>query len=118
MSQLKNTGQWLIRTCWAGLVLWQIFWHGLIPPPGGNENWILAVLATIPLLVLSPGIMKTRHSTLVWGMFLAMLYFIVAVMETWSNEAQRITALIQLVLTCGFFIGLVLFNRPAQPGPE
>ena len=115
MNTSRNAGRLLIRLCWAGLLVWQLAWHALIPEPAGSSNWILALIAFIPLLPLTPGVMKNRHKALAWGMFLAMLYFIVGVMEAWSNPPQRLPAIAQIILTCGFFLGLVLFNRPA-PG--
>lgn len=114
MNATRNTGRLLIRLCWAGLLLWQLSWHALIPEPAGNSNWILALVAVIPLLPLTPGVMKNQHKSLAWGMFLVMLYFIVGVMETWSNPPQRLPAITQIILTCGFFLGLVLFNRPVR----
>ena len=104
--------------CWMGLLLWQPGWHALLPPPLGTNSWILALLAMAPLLFLTVPILSTRQKPLAWGMFLVMMYFIVGVMETWSNDAQRIPAVIQVILCCGFFSGLVLFNRPAPPAPE
>lgn len=114
MGSTQNTGRKLIRLSWAGLVIWQLAWHALIPEPGGSANWILALIAIVPLIPLTPGVMNNRHRALAWGMFLAMLYFIVGVMETWSNPPQRMAAIVQIVLSCGFFLGLVLFNRPVQ----
>ena len=58
--------------------------------------------------------MNTGHKALTWGTFLVMMYFIVGVMEVWSNAAQRMPAIVQLALTGGFFLGLVFFSRPSQ----
>ena len=104
-----------MRICWAGLLAWQLAWHALIPEPHGSANWALALLALLPLVPLSAGTWRHHQKTLAWSMFLVMLYFIVGVMEAWSNPPQRIPALIQIGLTCGFFVGLVLLNRPATP---
>ena len=62
--------------------------------------------------------MKARQSGLTWGMFLMMIYFIIGVTETWSNTEQRIAAAVQTALACGFFLGLVLFNRPVRAEPD
>lgn len=118
MIETRNTGRQLIRFSWAGLVFWQLCWHAILPPPLGSSNWILAIVAAVPLLLLSAGVLKTRHKALVWCTFLTMLYFIIAVMETWSNAEQRIPAVIQVILSCGFFLGLLLFNRRVPPKPE
>ena len=118
MTATRNRGRHLIIFSWAGLAIWQLCWHALLPEPMGNANWILAVVAFTPLLLLSPGVMKTQRTALSWGMFLVMMYFIVAVMEAWSNPPQRTMAVIQLILTCCYFLGLVLTNRPSQASPD
>ncbi|MFT5138646.1 MAG: putative membrane protein [Lysobacterales bacterium] len=118
MRDHRKTGRHLILFSWSGLVLWQFIWHAILPVPGGNANWILAILASIPLLMFTAGVVKTRHKPLTWGMFLVMLYFIVGVMESWSNADQRFAASIQIILTCVFFLGLVLFTRPVLPDRE
>ena len=62
--------------------------------------------------------MKASDRGLAWGMFLMMIYFIIGVTETWSNAEQRIAAVVQTALACGFFLGLVLFNRPERVKPD
>ena len=114
MNSTQKTGLHLLRLSWTGLLAWQLTWHALLPAPGGSENWILALIAIVPLLPLTKGVMKKSYRSLVLGMFLLTVYFIIGVMETWSSPDQRVAALIQVVLCCCFFAGLVLFNRPTQ----
>ena len=107
-----------MRWSWAGLALWQLAWHALLPSPAGNENWTLAIFAVIPLLPLTTGVLRASHRSLVLGIFLVMLYFIVGVMEIWSNPDQRLAAIVQVVLACAYFLGVVLFNRPVQAAAD
>jgi uncharacterized membrane protein len=119
VTGIQHTGRFLLRLSWSGLLLWQIIWHAMLPVlPAGNRNWTLAIIALIPLLPLTPGVIKARHRSLVLGMFLVMVYFIIGVMETWSNADQRIAAIVQIVMTCMYFTGLVMFNRPVQGPPD
>jgi uncharacterized membrane protein len=118
MISTGTVGKYLIIICWVGLLLWQPGWHALLPSPTGSNNWILALLTLAPLLLFSGTVLTLRQKPLAWGMFLVMLYFIVGVMEVWSNEAQRVPAAIQVILCCGFFAGLVLINRPGPLQPE
>lgn len=115
MPDIRKTGSILIRSCWVGLMAWQLAWHALIPEPHGSQNWALGLIAVLPLIPLTAGTWRHHQKTLAWGMFLAMLYFIVGIMEAWSNPPQRLAALVQVALTCGYFAGLVLLNRPAKP---
>ncbi len=61
--------------------------------------------------------MNAHDRGLTWGMFLMMIYFIIGVTETWSNADQRVGAAVQTGLTLGFFLGLLLFNRPERTKP-
>jgi uncharacterized membrane protein len=91
---------------YLALLLLQITWHGLLPRPWGSQNWILAVVASLPLLLPLAGIAAGRMRSMTWGGFLAVLYFVIGVMEAWSNPAQRIPAIIQIVVAlayCGLF---------------
>ena len=118
MPGARRAGLHLLRLCWAGMVFWQLIWHAMLAEPGGSHNWILAVIAATPLMLLSGAVMKAGDRGLAWGMFLMMIYFIIGVTETWSNAEQRIAAAVQTGLACGFFLGLVLFNRPVRSKPD
>jgi uncharacterized membrane protein len=116
---LNQSGRILLQLSWSGLMLWQLIWHAMLPLTGtGNSNWTLAIIAILPFLPLTPGVLKTRHRSLVLGMFLVMIYFILGVMETWANAEQRMAASVQVAITCFYFVGLVMFNRPVPPPPD
>jgi uncharacterized membrane protein len=114
MSSTQKAGSALIRISFTGLLVWQLCWHAIIPPPSGNGNWWVAIFAALPLLVLLPGVSSFRNNQLQWAIFATMLYFIFATMELWSNPAQRWVATVQLLMTLSFFTGFVLFNRRAR----
>ena len=100
-----------VLAAYMALLLLQITWHGLLPEPTGAQNWILALVASLPLLLPLAGIAAGRMRSMTWGSFLAVLYFVIGVMEAWSNPAQRIPAVIQVVLSlayCGLF---ALYSR-------
>ena len=111
MTGAHKAGHTLLRLSWLGLMIWQLLWHALLPAPVGSNNWILAVIALIPLLPFTKGVMKINHASLMWGAFLIMIYFSIGVMETWSNADQRLAAIIQIVLSCAYFSGVILANR-------
>jgi uncharacterized membrane protein len=104
----------VVLVAYLALLLLQIIWHFLLPHPWGSRNWLLAVVATLPLLLPLRGIFSARLRSMIWGGFLAVLYFVIGVMEVWSNAAQRLPALLQVVLAlayCGLF---VLYSRKAR----
>ena len=105
----------LMPLCWWLLAGLQVAWHGIAAPPLGNQNWLLATIAVLPLMLFARTALHRGARGRFWGMFLVMLYFIVAVTETWSNANQRLFAVIQLLLCLAYFAGLVWLSRsPAR----
>ena len=101
----------LMPLSWWLLAALQLAWHGIATPPLGNQNWLLATIAVLPLLLFARTALHGGARGRFWGMFLIMLYFIVAVTETWSNDSQRLFAIIQLILCLAYFAGLVWLSR-------
>jgi uncharacterized membrane protein len=104
----------LLQASWLGLLAWQVAWHALLPTPYGSRNWILAGLAIAPLVALSPGVLRGTPRARFWSLLLVMLYFIVGVVEAWSNSGQRLAAAAQVFLCLSYFIGLLLVTRPVR----
>jgi hypothetical protein len=77
------------RWIYLALIALQPVWHGLLPPPAGNGNWALAVLATVPLLLPLRGVWSGTLRAMAWAGYLSMLYLVVGVMEAWANPPQR-----------------------------
>ena len=88
-------------------------WFGLLPAPLGPGQPLLAVVACLPLLLPSAGVIRLKHRSLVWGGFLLLLYFIVGVMEAWSNPPQRAVALVQATLPVIYLLALRQYTRDA-----
>jgi len=100
-----------VFTFYLALLVLQPIWHLLLPDPWGSQNWILALIASLPLLLPVAGIAAGRFRSMIWGGFLAVLYFMVGVMEAWSNPDQRIPACVQIVLSLGYCAVLVIYAR-------
>lgn len=96
---------------YLALLLLQPTWHLLLPDPWGSQNWILALIASLPLLLPVAGIAAGRFRSMTWGGFLAVLYFVIGVMEAWSNPDQRIPACVQIVLSLSYCGALVIYSR-------
>jgi uncharacterized membrane protein len=63
---------------------------------------VLAIIAVLPLLLPAAGIWAGSVRSWTWGGYLAMLYFVVGIMEAWSNPPQRWPALIQVALVVAY----------------
>lgn len=99
------------RWTWLGLVILQPVWLGLLPPPAGPGSWVLAALATVPLLLPMRGVWRGSLRALTWAGYLAMLYLVIGVVEAWANPPQRLAALLQIVLVAAFVGSALGFSR-------
>lgn len=104
----------LLKAAYLALILLQPLWHGLLPPPSGSANWLLAVAATAPLLLPLKGLLANSLRSMTWAGYLVMLYLVIGIMEAWSNPAQRLPALAQTALVIIFVVSVLLFSRREQ----
>jgi uncharacterized membrane protein len=91
-----------VRWTWLGLLLLQPVWLALLPPPAGPGSWVLAALASVPLLLPLRGVWRGSLRAVTWAGYLAMLYLVLGVVEAWANPPQRLPALLQVVLVAAF----------------
>ena len=101
----------ILTGSYLALVILQPLWHGLLPRPLGAGNWLLAMLATAPLLLPLKGLLAGSLRSMTWAGYLVMLYLVIGVMEAWSNPAQRIPALTQTILVVIFVGSVFVFSR-------
>ena len=94
-----------------GTLVWQVIWHGLLPPPLGARNAWLSVFACIPLLIPAAGLVRVRYQSMIWAGLLLMLYFAIGVMEVWSNPPQRLPALVQVALAVFYLFAFRKRNK-------
>ena len=104
-----------VAIIYLALILLQPLWHALLPSPHGAQSWILASLATLPLLFPAWGILSGRRRSMIWGGYLLVFYLAVSVMEAWSNPSQRIPALLQTGLVVLYILCLMRISRRAAP---
>ena len=103
----------LLRWSYLGLIAWQAIWLGYLPEPLGPALGWIGLVITAPLLLTVGGIWQADARGINWASYLLILYFLLGVSEARSNPAQRIPALLQLVLvcTCLTTIGLINYRR-------
>jgi uncharacterized membrane protein len=99
---------------YAAMLVWQLIWHGLLPPPFGTRNIWLVLLACLPLLIPLAGLIRGKYRSMIWAGLLLMLYFTIGIMEAWSNPPQRLPALVQIVLPIFYLFAFKMRNR-SQP---
>lgn len=99
------------RLLYLALTAWQPVWLGLLPAPAGKASWAIAIAATLPLLVPLYGIVRCQPRAMVWGGYLALLYFMFGVMEWWSAPGQAWTAGLTILLSVAFLAALAVGTR-------
>ncbi len=106
---MKLSGR-LAGVCYLALILLQPIWHGLLPPPTGAGNWLLAAVATAPLLLPMKGVLAGSLRSMTWAGYLVMLYLAIGIMEAWSSPPHRVPALIQTGLVIAFVTAVLIFS--------
>jgi len=89
----------------------------MLPAPMGAGSWLLAMVATLPLLLPLRGLLGNSYRSMTWAGYLVLLYLVIGIMEAWSNPPQRIPALAQTALVV-IYIGYYLkFSRENRQAP-
>lgn len=109
----QTAAQRLVTASYLALIALQPAWHALLPPPAGAGNWLVALAATIPLLLPLRGLLKGSLRSMTWAGYLVMLYLCIGVMEAWSNPPQRLAAMLQVLLVAVYVGSLLVFSRQA-----
>ena len=113
-----TTSHRVLAAAYLALVVLQPAWHALLPEPRGANSWLLACVATVPLLLPVRGVVSGSLRSVTWAGYLVMLYLVIGVMEAWANPPQRIPALLQVGLVV-LFVGAALpFSRSKPRNPE
>lgn len=102
---------WVALGGYFGLLLLLVAWLGWISPPQGLPIAIALAFMTIPLLFPLRGLLHGRPYTFAWASFLSLIYFIHGVVEAYSTPADRILAVLEILLSIAFYIGCVLYAR-------
>ena len=92
-------------------LIWQVVWHGLLPPPWGARNIWLSLVACLPLLIPLAGLVRGNYRSMIWAGLLLMLYFTIGIMEVWSNPPQRLPAMVQVSLAVFYLFAFKMRNR-------
>ena len=101
----------VIRYSYLALVLWPwLWWLWGVPAKGTGGWWMAAVLSVLFALPLK-GIWQLKHSSTVWGGFLALLAFMLGIMEAWTVAAECLPGMIYTGLALAYILGLWLRSR-------
>jgi uncharacterized membrane protein len=101
----------LTLTSYFGLVLLFLYWILIFIKSSPTPIPMLLAIAIGPLLFPLYGLLRAKPYTHAWCSFLALGYFIHAVVEAYANELTRNLALIETTLSVGLFVGCIYFVK-------
>ncbi|MGF1872496.1 DUF2069 domain-containing protein [Photobacterium indicum] len=93
------------------LILWVGLWQSTISPHPHLNNYVIAVMWIIPMLLPLKGILEGKPYTHAWANFILMFYFLHALTILWVDDGERWLALVELVITFSAFVANILFAR-------
>ena len=101
--------------CTAGLLVliptWMLW---LNPTDDWRPNLVLTIGLMLPLLLPLPGLLRGKPKAYAWIAFIAMLYFIHGVVESWTlwaDSGVRVLALTETLLASLLFVAALLYTR-------
>jgi uncharacterized membrane protein len=94
-----------------GLLATILLWHAWLKPPGRYPTALFLIVLLTPLLAPLRGLLHGRVYTHAWAGMLALFYFCLGVMHTWSEPAARVYGLLLTAFSIMFFTGAIFYVR-------
>ena len=91
-----------------------IIWYGLVSPPQYILSGIFTVMYIGLLLLPARDLFKRNPRVYMWSSYFILIYFSHAIIESWANDAERVYALAELLLSCIYFISATACHRDAR----
>ncbi len=102
---------------WAGLIVLQPLWYLWLAPPA-NDNGALALLLTLPPLLLPLlALRRGRRRALLWIGIISLAYFCHGIVAAYSHPALLWPALIEVVLCTVLIVSLGAIARAGKRRP-
>lgn len=94
------------RGSWLALIVLQLVWFGWLYPSELFGYWPALMMATVPLLLATPWVLRLRPNGLVIGGTILLLHFSFAIAEAWANPTLRVISWIQIVLISLYYLAM------------
>lgn len=106
----------LTLTSYVALIINLILWYFISDPPRFVFSTILSLSYLLLVLLPAYGLLRNKPSTYMWSSYLILLVFMHAIVETYANQAFRLYAIVELLLSLVFFVSTTLCARYARKG--
>lgn len=93
------------------LLILLALWFTWLAPSKTLPTSLVILFGIGPLMFPLRGLLHGRTYTYAWSSLLIPVYFIHGVMEAYADPQVRWLALLEIFLTCTFYIGAILYPR-------
>lgn len=114
MSLKLSSWQHINTFSYVGLIITVAVWYFLVSPPKHTYSIILSVTYLLALLTPAYGLIKKSYRVYVWSSYIILIYFMHAIIETWSNADEKMLAIAELILSIAFFMSATVCAKHAK----
>lgn len=99
------------RWTFIGIIILQVIWFAWLFPPEVLPSSFVTVAMITPLCLFALGVWRLNTRALVLAGFVLLLYFSLAVAETYAHETLHWAAIAQIMLITIYFMALLAIRR-------
>jgi len=101
----------LTLASYFGLLILLSLWFIWLAPSKTIPISLMLLFGIGPLMFPLRGLLHGKPYTYAWSSFLILFYFIHGVIEAYADPQVRLLASIEIVLSCLFYVGAILYPR-------
>ncbi|MDA3914615.1 DUF2069 domain-containing protein [Oleiagrimonas sp.] len=99
---------------WIGLIVLQPLWHAWLVPNPHDPLGAVLLLALLPLLLPLLAVRRPGRA-LLWAGIVALFYFCHGVAEAWAIPAERVPAVLEIILSLMLILSLGIGVQRRKP---
>ncbi|WP_408640655.1 DUF2069 domain-containing protein [Salinimonas sediminis] len=103
--------RWLALVSYVLLLAWVIIWQSMLTTTYSYSAIFILLLYAGPLLLPAKGMLTANPYTHAWANFITLFYLIHGITVAYAVPAERLYAIIEILLASGMFTGCSMFAR-------
>lgn len=103
--------RWLALVSYVLLFGWVIIWQSMLSTTYSYSALFILLLYAGPLLLPVKGMLSADPYTHAWANFITLFYLIHGITVAYAVPAERLYAIIEILLASGMFTGCSMFAR-------
>ena len=93
------------------LLILLMLWFTWLAPSKTIPTSLVILFGIGPLMFPLRGLLHGKTYTYAWSSFLILGYFIHGVVEAYADPQVRLLAMIEIILSCLFYVGAILYPK-------